>query len=92
MQSSLLTCRLELDSSYWVPELPGADARQELAFLQTWGVCNEVAHYHVVLFDALLISDGFYIADCAAETLMIEIEYVVKLGWMVAIVEQCISK
>ena len=74
-----------MDSSYWVPELPGADARQEHVFLQTRGVCNEVAYYHVVLFEALLISDDFYITDCAAETLMRE--YVVKLGWIVAGVE-----
>ena len=47
-----------------------------------WDLCNEVAHHHVVLFDAHLIRDDFYNADCAAETLMIE--YVVELGWMVA--------
>ena len=68
-------------SSYCVPELPGATVRQELAFLHTWGVCNEVAHYHVVLFGTLVIRYDFYIADCAAETL--RIEYVVKPGWMV---------
>ena len=54
-------------------------------FKPAWSVCNEVTHYHVVLFDALLISNDFYIADCTAETLMIE--YVVKLGWMIAGVE-----
>ena len=41
-----------------------------------------MAHYHAVLFDALLIRGDFYNADCAAETL--RIEYVVKLGWMFA--------
>ena len=48
---------------------------QEHAFLHTWDVCNEVADYHVVLLDALLIRDDFYIDDCAAEILRIENEY-----------------
>ena len=50
-------------------------------FLHTGDVSDEVTHYHVVLFDALVVRDDFYIANWAAETLAIEC--VVKLGWMV---------
>ena len=44
----------------------------------------------MMLFDALLIREFFYIADCAAETF--RIEFVVKLGWMVVGVEWYIHK
>ena len=64
--------RLELVSSSWVPELIGADAGWELAFLHTWFVNGEDAHNHVVLFDALFVRDDFHVADCSAETLAIE--------------------
>ena len=63
--------RLELVSSSWIPELPGSDAGWELAFLHTGDVRGEVTHYHIVLFDALLVRD-FHFADCTTETLTIE--------------------
>ena len=63
--------RVELVSSSWVPELPSADAGWELAFLYTWFVSGEVAHTHVVLFDALFVRDDFHVADCSAENLAI---------------------
>ena len=73
--------RLDLASNSYIPELPVADSRQELVFLYTGDMCRKFAHYHDVLFDVLLLRDNFYIAYCAAETLVVE--YVVKLGLMV---------
>ena len=43
-------------------------------------VYGEVTHYHVVVFDSLLIRDDFDVADCTAETLVVE--NVVYLGWV----------
>ena len=36
-------------------------------------VGGEVAHYHLVLFDALLVRDDFHFADWTAETLEIRV-------------------
>ena len=55
-------------------------------------VSGEVAHYHVVLFDAFSLRDDFHIADCTAETL--RVVYVIYLGWVAtrAVCDQvCVS-
>ena len=72
---------LELANSSWIPELPSRDAKCE--HFCTWG-CEWGSHtlLCVVLFDAFLVRDEFYVADCTAETL--SIEFVVWLGWMAA--------
>ena len=76
LQQALLPCYLEgqlaLASSSCFPELPDADARPGIAFPRVGDVSCEIAHYQVMLLDALLVRDDFHIADCVAETLAIK--------------------
>ena len=44
----------------------------DFTFKVNGGLSGEITHWHVVLFDTLLIRKDFHIADCAAETVAIE--------------------
>ena len=70
---------LEQASSSWVPELFRLRYRVRTC-VSSHGRCEWRRHYHVMLFDAFFLRDGFHIADCTAETL--GLKYVVNLGWV----------